>query len=237
LIARGISKKFGALPVLQDVTVTCGRAEVVGLLGPNGAGKTTLIALLAGLTPATGGSILLGSSDVSSVSAKRRADLGIWYLPSWHKRWTIRDYRRVGKVVDGVLRTQEADSVLRRRRLDSLLDEFDIADVRGLRIWNLPVGERCRLEIACMVAAKPAFVLLDEPVAHVDSTTAALVKRALSTLSARGVGVLVADHRVAEILGSCDRAYILHQGRVLMEGRPEEITEAWPRIRALGIAA
>ena len=196
------------------------RGEVVGLLGPNGAGKTTCFYLITGLLGADTGSVFIDGHDVTDLPMYRRARLGVGYLPqeaSFFRGLTVEDNIRV------VLEVVEPDRAHREAALDDLLAEFSIDHLRQTPALALSGGERRRVEIARTLAAKPGFMLLDEPFAGIDPIAVADIRDLVAHLKDRGIGVLITDHNVREALDIVDRAYILHDGAVLMEGSPNEI--------------
>ena len=196
------------------------RGEVVGLLGPNGAGKTTVFYMITGLIPADSGEITFEGHDITKLPMYRRARLGIGYLP---QEASIFRGLTVEQNIRAVLEIIERDPKVRARELESLLEEFDIARLRHSPAIALSGGERRRVEIARALASRPAFMLLDEPFAGIDPIAVGDIRALVRHLSSRGIGVLITDHNVRETLGLIDRAYIIHDGHVLMEGSPEEV--------------
>ncbi len=220
LLARNIGKRFKMRPVLRDVTLTLDRGEAVGLLGPNGAGKTTFFYVITGLITADYGAITLDGNDISDLPMYRRARLGIGYLPqeaSIFRGLTVEQNIRV------ILEIVESDEHRRDATLDDLLAEFSISHLRHTPALALSGGERRRVEIARALASNPNFILLDEPLAGIDPIALNEMRDLISHLKDRGIGVLITDHNVRETLDIIDRAYILHDGAVLMEGPPSEI--------------
>ncbi len=220
LIARGIGKRFKRRAVLRDVSITVQRGEAVGLLGPNGAGKTTCFYCITGLINPDEGGILLDGHDITGLPMYRRARLGIGYLPQ--EASIFRGLTVEGNIM-AVLEVVEADAELREHRLEELLAEFSIAHLRRAPAIALSGGERRRCEIARALACRPHFILLDEPLAGIDPIAVSDIRDLVAHLKLRGIGVLITDHNVRETLDIIDRAYILHDGQVLMEGRPDEI--------------
>ncbi len=196
------------------------RGEVVGLLGPNGAGKTTVFYMITGLIPADSGEITFEGHDITKLPMYRRARLGIGYLP---QEASIFRGLTAEQNIRAVLEIIERDPEVRARELESLLEEFDIARLRNSPAIALSGGERRRVEIARALASRPAFMLLDEPFAGIDPIAVGDIRALVRHLSSRGIGVLITDHNVRETLGLIDRAYIIHDGHVLMEGSPEEV--------------
>ena len=220
LVARNIGKRFKMRPVLRDVSLEVQRGEAVGLLGPNGAGKTTSFYVITGLISADYGSILLDGEDVSDLPMYRRARLGIGYLP---QEASIFRGLTVEQNVRAILEVVESDEDRRDALLDDLLAEFSISHLRRTPALALSGGERRRVEIARALASQPNFMLLDEPLAGIDPIALGEIRDLISHLKDRGIGVLITDHNVRETLDIVDRAYILHDGAVLMEGPPSEI--------------
>ncbi|MEE8623519.1 MAG: LPS export ABC transporter ATP-binding protein [Alphaproteobacteria bacterium] len=220
IAASKIGKRFHGRPVLRDVTISLQRGEVVGLLGPNGAGKTTCFYIITGLMAADHGTISMDGHDVTDLPMYRRARLGIGYLPqeaSIFRGLTVADnIRAVLEVVEPIREIREA-------RLEDLLAEFSITHLRRTPALALSGGERRRVEIARALASNPQFMLLDEPLAGIDPIALTDIRDLVMHLKDLGIGVLLTDHNVRETLDIVDRAYILHDGMVLMEGAPSEI--------------
>jgi len=220
LVASNIGKSFRKRPVLRDVTVSLQRSEAVGLLGPNGAGKTTCFYIITGLIAPDIGTISLDGHDITDLPMYRRARLGIGYLPqeaSIFRGLTVeQNIRAVLEIAEPIAETREA-------MIDELLAEFSITHLRRAPALALSGGERRRVEIARALATQPHFILLDEPLAGIDPIAVAEIRDLVAHLKDRGIGVLITDHNVRETLEIVDRAYILHEGRVLMEGPPAEI--------------
>jgi lipopolysaccharide export system ATP-binding protein len=227
LSAHAIGKSYRGRPVVQDVSLAVRRGEAVGLLGANGAGKTTAFYMITGLVPADRGRIMLDGHDVTRLPMYQRARLGIGYLPqeaSIFRGLSVEDNIRA------VLEVTEPDRAAREAQLDALLDEFKIARLRKSPSIALSGGERRRCEIARALASRPSYVLLDEPFAGVDPIAVGDIQGLVRHLTGRGIGVLITDHNVRETLGLIDRAYIMHSGRLLMEGTADEIV-ASPDVR------
>mgnify|MGYP001254472183 CR=1 FL=1 len=220
LLVLKIGKQFKKRPVLRDVSMTLKRGEIVGLLGPNGAGKTTCFYIVMGLIAADHGSIALDGKDITGLPMYRRARLGIGYLPqeaSIFRGMTVEDNIRA------VLEVTDDNPTRREARLEELLAEFSVSHLRRTPPLALSGGERRRVEIARALASKPNFILLDEPLAGIDPIAVEDIRNLVTHLKDRGIGVLITDHNVREMLEIVDRAYILHDGTVLMEGEPSEI--------------
>ncbi|MFV3128246.1 LPS export ABC transporter ATP-binding protein [Niveispirillum sp. KHB5.9] len=220
LVASRIGKAYKGRPVLRDISLSVNRGEAVGLLGPNGAGKTTCFYIITGLILPDHGSITLDGMEVTSLPMYRRARLGIGYLP---QEASIFRGLSVENNIRAVLEVVEPDRDVREQRLDELLAEFSITHLRRTPALALSGGERRRAEIARALASQPHFILLDEPFAGVDPIAVNEIRELVSHLRERGIGVLITDHNVRETLDIVDRAYILHDGVVLMEGQPSEI--------------
>jgi lipopolysaccharide export system ATP-binding protein len=220
LAAANLGKQFKQRPVLRDVSVQLRRGEAVGLLGPNGAGKTTCFYIITGLLQPDYGRVLLDGEDITALPMYRRSRLGIGYLPqeaSIFRGLSVEaNIRSVLEVVEPVRHSREA-------RLDALLAEFSLTHLRRAPAIALSGGERRRVEIARALASEPSFILLDEPLAGIDPINVAEIRDLVAHLKHRGLGVLITDHNVRDTLDIIDRAYILHEGHVLMEGAPQEI--------------
>ena len=220
LVITSIGKSFKKRPVVRGVSVHVRRGEAVGLLGPNGAGKTTCFYIITGLIAPDYGTIELDGHDISALPMYRRARLGIGYLP---QEISIFRGLTVEQNIRAALEVVESDGDRRENQLDALLAEFSISHLRRTPSLALSGGERRRVEIARALAAQPSFMLLDEPLAGIDPIAVGEIRALVGHLKDRGIGVLITDHNVRETLDIIDRAYILHEGRVLMEGRPAEI--------------
>lgn len=220
LVVRHLVKSYRKKPVLRDVSISVRRGEAVGLLGPNGAGKTTCFYIISGLVDPDGGQILLDGRDVTRLPMYRRARMGIGYLP---QESSIFRGLSVEENIRSVLEVAEADPTRREHMLDELLAEFSISHLRQTPSIALSGGERRRLEIARALAARPRFVMLDEPLAGIDPIAVNDIRELVKHLKDRGIGVLITDHNVRDTLDIVDRAYILHGGKVLMEGPPGDI--------------
>src|SRR6056297_2904258 len=221
--AEGISKSYRSRQVVHDLSLSISSGEVVGLLGPNGAGKTTAFYMIVGLVPCDSGRILLDETDLTVLPMHRRARLGVGYLPqeaSVFRGLSVEDN------VLAVLETRkELDALGRRQSLEELLEELNIGHIRDQPGLSLSGGERRRVEIARSLAAEPRFVLFDEPFAGVDPISVLDIQRIIKHLSSKGIGVLITDHNVRETLGTCDRAYIVNEGRIIAEGDPQAVLQ------------
>jgi lipopolysaccharide export system ATP-binding protein len=215
-----IGKRYASRPVVRDVSLHLRRGEAVGLLGPNGAGKTTSFYMITGLVRPDVGEIRLDGEDITRLPMYRRARLGIGYLP---QEASIFRGLTVEQNILSVLEIVESEASERQRILDELLAEFSITHLRLAQGITLSGGERRRVEIARALASKPSFILLDEPLAGIDPIAVDEVRKLVKHLKNRGIGVLITDHNVRETLDIIDRAYIMHDGSVLMEGTPQDI--------------
>ena len=220
LRGHGLGKSFKRRPVLRAVNVSLQRGEVVGLLGPNGAGKTTCFYIITGLIAADTGVVTLDGQDITDLPMYRRARRGIGYLP---QEASIFRGLTVEQNIRAVLEIVEPEPDAREAMLNSLLAEFSILHLRRSPAMALSGGERRRCEIARALATQPHFILLDEPLAGIDPIAVGDIRDLIGHLKDRGIGVLITDHNVRETLDIVDRAYILHAGKVLMEGTPVEI--------------
>ena len=220
LVVRHLRKSYKRRPVIRDVSMTLRRGEVVALLGPNGSGKTTCFYSIAGLVTPEGGEVLIDGRDVTALPMYRRARFGIGYLP---QEVSIFRGLSVEDNILAVLEIAEKDSHKRRERLEELLSEFSVTHLRRAPALALSGGERRRVEIARCLAANPKYLLLDEPFAGVDPIAVGDIRTLVHDLKSRGIGVLITDHNVRETLEIVDRAYILHDGKVLMSGTTEEV--------------
>lgn len=217
---RHLRKSYKKRVVIRDVSLDLHRGEVVGLLGPNGCGKTTSFYSIAGLVNPEAGQVLIDGRDVTNLPMYRRARMGIGYLP---QEMSIFRGLSVEDNILSVLEISLRDRHARRERLEELLSEFSIEHLRRAPSLALSGGERRRVEIARCLAADPKYLLLDEPFAGVDPISVGDIRHLVADLKKRGIGVLITDHNVRETLEIVDRAYILHDGGVLMSGAPEDV--------------
>jgi lipopolysaccharide export system ATP-binding protein len=222
LQAKGVGKSFNKRRVVRNVSIGLQRGEAVGLLGPNGAGKTTTFYMLAGLLPADEGQVFIDGRDVTGMPIFQRARLGMGYLP---QESSIFRGLTVEQNIRAVLETLEDHDDERYATLDDLMAEFGITHLRNTPSVSLSGGERRRLEIARALAARPTFLLLDEPLAGIDPIALGEIRDLIVHLKTHGIGVLITDHNVRETLDIVDRAYIIHDGTVLMEGTPDEVVQ------------
>ena len=220
LVAAHIAKSYKKRPVLRDVSVSIERGEAVALLGPNGAGKTTSFYIIMGLINADSGYIQLDGQDITRLPMYRRARLGIGYLP---QEASIFRGLNVADNIRAVLEVQDLTREQRESLLEELLGEFSITHLRRTPALALSGGERRRVEIARALASRPDFILLDEPLAGIDPIAVNDIRNLIAYLKTKEIGVLITDHNVRDCLEIVDRAYILHDGKVLMSGTPEDI--------------
>jgi lipopolysaccharide export system ATP-binding protein len=220
LLASGLGKRYKKRPVVRNVSLSLQRGEAVGLLGPNGAGKTTTFYMITGLVQPDEGRVMMDGHDVTMLPMYRRARLGLGYLP---QEASIFRGLTVEQNIRAALEVVEPEADRRAAMLDELLAEFGIAHLRRAPALALSGGERRRCEIARALATHPSYILLDEPLAGIDPIAVGEIRDLVKHLKDRGIGVLITDHNVRETLEIIDRAYILHDGKVLMEGNPQEI--------------
>ncbi len=222
LLIRNIGKSYKKRPVLRDVSLELHSGEVVALLGPNGAGKTTCFYSIAGLVNPDAGTVIVDGVDITFLPMYRRAKMGIGYLPqeaSIFRGMSVEDNIR------SILELNIKGRRQQQKMLDVLLAEFSITHLRRASALALSGGERRRVEIARCLASQPKYVLFDEPFAGVDPIAVNEIRDLVSHLKDRGIGVLITDHNVRETLEIVDRAYILHDGTVLMSGTPEDVVQ------------
>jgi len=222
LFARHLGKRWKQRQVLRDVSLYVRRGEAVGLLGPNGAGKTTCFYILSGLAMPDFGQVALDGADVTRLPLYRRARLGVGYLPqepSAFRGMSVEDN------IAAAVEMAEPDRQARAAEVNRLIDAFGLERLRKSPAQALSGGERRRLEIARALGAKPSFLLLDEPLAGIDPVAVGEVRALVRKLTEWGVGVLITDHNVRDTLDLVDRAYILHDGAVMMNGTPQQVIE------------
>lgn len=223
LEARALTKVYGGRKVVNSVDLEIRPGEVVGLLGPNGAGKTTTFYMIVGLIKPDDGRIFLDSEEITRDPMFVRARKGINYLPqepSVFRKLTVEEN------ILAILETLDIESEERKNRLKQLLGELDLTDLAGSKAYSLSGGERRRVEITRALVTSPRFILLDEPFAGIDPLAVADIQKIIQKLKSKGIGVVISDHNVRETLSVCDRAYILNEGTVLVEGLPEVIAES-----------
>ena len=216
----GLRKNFKKKIVIHDVSLKLERGEVVALLGPNGSGKTTTFYSIAGLTPSDGGQIKIDGVDVTTMPMYRRARMGLSYLP---QETSIFRGLNVEDNIKSILDISTPTKLERQAKLEKLLSDFHIEHLRRAHALALSGGERRRVEIARALATDPKYILLDEPFAGVDPISVNDIRNLVAELKSRQIGVLITDHNVRDTLKIVDRAYILHDGRVIVSGFPEEI--------------
>lgn len=229
LCADGLQKTYGGRRVVDDVSISVGKGEVVGLLGANGAGKTTSFYMIVGLERCERGRILLNGRDVTELPMYLRARLGLGYLP---QEPSIFRKLTAEQNILAVLETMKLTRAQRFERLEDLLEEFGVTHVRRVRGDALSGGERRRVEIARCLATEPRFILLDEPFAGIDPLAIDDIREIILYLKEQGIGILITDHNVRETLEITDRAYIMAEGRILRSGDPKQLV-ADPDVRRL----
>ena len=221
LKANDIRKSYKMLDVVKGISFEINSGEVVGLLGPNGAGKTTAFYIIVGLIASDNGSVFLDDRDITDLSMHQRANLGLGYLPqeaSIFRKLTVEE-----NILSILEYQKDLNHSEREQKLNHLLEELHIDHVKSSLGINLSGGERRRVEIARALAAKPTFILLDEPFAGVDPISVLYIQRIIKHLKDQNIGVLITDHNVRETLGICERAYILNEGDLIASGSPEQI--------------
>ena len=218
---ENLSKTYKSRKVVQDVSLEVESGEIIGLLGPNGAGKTTSFYMIVGLVKSEGGSIFLGTEDLTKFSIDVRARKGLGYLPqesSIFRKMTVE--QNIMSVLELNQKLNESERV---KKLDQLLSDFHVSHLRNEQGASLSGGERRRVEIARSLATDPLFILLDEPFAGVDPISVGDIQSIVQKLKEAGIGVLITDHNVQETLRICDRAYIVNEGRIISEGSAETV--------------
>jgi lipopolysaccharide export system ATP-binding protein len=213
-----LAKTYARRPVVKGVNLRVSAGEVVGLLGPNGAGKTTTFYMIVGLVPATSGDVILDDRPITRMRMHQRARLGVGYLPqepSVFRKLSVEDNIRAIAETLSISRSERNELVRRH------LDELGLGHLAKQKAYTLSGGERRRLEISRALVTQPSFLLMDEPFSGVDPISVAEVQRIVLSLKSRGIGILITDHNVRETLRIVDRAYLIHDGRVLSEGTSE----------------
>ena len=223
LKAQSLRKRYAQKTVIEDVSLSVDRGEIVGLLGPNGAGKTTCFYTIVGLIRADAGRVWLDDQELTHAAMHERAAQGLGYLPQ--EASVFRTLTAEANIMAMLELNPALDALARQSRLESLLQEFGLEHVRTSLGQSLSGGERRRLEIARALATDPKFILLDEPFAGVDPISVADIKAEIIGLAARGIGILITDHNVRETLDICHRAYVVHQGQVIANGLPKDILQ------------
>lgn len=222
LVATDLSKRYGEREVVRHISLHIRESEVVGLLGPNGAGKTTTFYMLVGVVNPTSGNVVLDGQDVTDLPLHARARLGLSYLPqesSIFKKLSVR------KNLDVILEQMPMTYAQRTDRAVELLEMFNITKLSAQPAMFLSGGERRRLEIARALILNPKFILLDEPFAGIDPIAVIDIQEIIAVLKKMGIGILISDHNVRETLNICDRAYLVYEGMVILEGTPSEIVQ------------
>ena len=228
LVAQGLRKSYGSRLVVQGVSLSVQKGEVVGLLGPNGAGKTTSFYMIVGLVRADAGEISIDGQPVEHMPIHLRARLGLSYLPqeaSIFRKLTVQENVRAVLELQRGASGKALGRAELEERLDALLNDLRVNHLRDSPALALSGGERRRVEIARALATQPRFILLDEPFAGIDPIAVIEIQRIIGFLKSRGIGVLITDHNVRETLGICDHAYIISDGQVLANGTPAEIVD------------
>ena len=229
LSTQGLRKRYGDHEVVRGLDLVVNPGEVVGLLGPNGAGKTTSFNMIVGGIRPTSGRVFLNDREVTQLPMYRRARLGIVYLPqepSVFRKLSVADN------INAILETVEPDATLRRERLEGLLSELGLSEKANQPADSLSGGERRRVEITRALVLDPKFLLLDEPFTGIDPIAVIDIQKIVEQLRARGIGIVITEHKVREALAICDRAYIIKDGMIIRNGTPSEIA-ADPEIREI----
>ncbi len=222
LEAKELRKRYGDREVVRGVSLEVYQREIVGLLGPNGAGKTTSFYMIIGIQKPTAGAVFLNNTDIAGWPLHERARHGLSYLPqesSVFRRLSVMDNLRIILEYTGLSRKEQ------KEKAERLLEEFRISHLRDSMASHLSGGERRRLEIARSLIREPQFVLLDEPFAGIDPLAVDDIQTLIRALKDRNIGVLISDHNVRETLRICDRAYLMHEGQVIVKGTPEELVQ------------
>ncbi len=222
LEAKNLTKRIKKSIIVENISITLKSREVVGLLGPNGAGKTTTFYIICGLLKANGGEVFFDNKDISDYPLHRRADIGIGYLPQESSIFKDLSVEENLLIAAEIAIKEEKERI---KRVEYLLEAFNIEPIRHRKGINLSGGERRRTEIARALVKNPKFLLLDEPFAGVDPLAIVDIQRIITQLVEFGIGVLITDHNVREILQVCDRAYVIKDGNLLANGTSEEIYE------------
>jgi lipopolysaccharide export system ATP-binding protein len=220
ITAKGLVKQYGERTVVDGLDLEVWPGEIVGLLGPNGAGKTTTFNMIVGAIRPTHGSVFLGEREITALPMFRRARLGVVYLPqeaSVFRKLSVADN------LNAILETTEPSAAKRKERREELLSEFGLTEKARQRADSLSGGERRRVEIARALVLSPKFLLLDEPFTGIDPITTDEIQKIINGLKQKGIGIVITEHKVRETLSSCDRAYVIKDGRILRHGSPSEI--------------
>ena len=222
LSTEGLAKEYAQRRVVDGVSIHVSPGEIVGLLGPNGAGKTTTFNMVVGIVRPDEGSVLFEQEEITDLPMHERARAGIGYLtqePSVFRKLTVKEN------ILAILETCDIGTAERQLRLKSLLDELDLSSLSDSKAYQLSGGEKRRLEITRALVTNPKLLLLDEPFAGIDPIAVYEVQKIVRRLRDRGLGILITDHNVRETLKMVDRAYLIHQGRVILEGDAEKLVE------------
>lgn len=220
LETKGLSKTYDGRQVVKEVDILVKRGEIVGLLGPNGAGKTTTFYMVVGIIPPNSGKVIFDNQDITNCAIHERARYGIGYLAqeaSIFRKLTVEDN------IMAILETLPLNKKQRKERLDSLLEELNIAHLRKSKAFTLSGGERRRLEITRALVTNPSFILLDEPFSGIDPIVVSEAQEIIKELKAKGLGILLTDHNVRETLSITDRAYLIAEGKILISGTANEL--------------
>jgi lipopolysaccharide export system ATP-binding protein len=223
LLAKRLVKIYNKRKVVNQIDLAISPGEVVGLLGPNGAGKTTTFYMIVGLIKPDGGEIFLDDEDISKEPMYKRARKGLNYLPqepSIFRKLTVEEN------ILAILETLDLREEERQERLHELLAELDLTGLAKNYAYSLSGGERRRVEITRALVTSPKYILLDEPFAGIDPLAVADIQKIIEKLKNKGIGIIISDHNVRETLSCCNRAYIVNEGAILVEGKPEEIAQS-----------
>ena len=223
LKAQGLKKVYGDRWVVNDVDIQVSSGEIIGLLGPNGAGKTTSFHMIVGLIEADNGSIFLDNKDMTDLPMYQRARCGIGYLP---QESSIFRGLNVEDNLKAILETLKISSKEKKERLESILKDMGIEHLRKQKAYTLSGGERRRVEISRAMVTSPKFLLLDEPFVGIDPLTVVDIQNIIQQLKKQGLGILITDHNVWEMLQTIDRAYIIYEGKLLLSGTARELLES-----------
>jgi lipopolysaccharide export system ATP-binding protein len=223
LSAKGLTKIYNKRKVVNKIDLSIAPGEVVGLLGPNGAGKTTTFYMIVGLIKPDEGQISLNGEDIGGYPMYKRARRGLNYLPqepSIFRKLTVEEN------ILAILETLDLQDDERKERLHELLNELDLTSLAKNHAYSLSGGERRRVEITRALVTSPKYILLDEPFAGIDPLAVADIQKIIKKLKDKGIGIIISDHNVRETLSSCDRAYIVNEGSILVEGIPDAIANS-----------
>lgn len=229
LRAEGLTRKYGKRVVVDNLSITISSGEIVGLLGPNGAGKTTTFYMIAGVIKPTRGRVFLDDIDITEYPIHKRARLGIYYLPqepSVFRKMTVQDN------ILSALERLPLSRAERMKRLVEILEEFGLMHIRKSITDSISGGERRRTEIARAIALNPAFLLLDEPFTGIDPVTIEELQKIILRLAKKNIGIVITDHNVYDTMPLTDRSYLIFEGKILREGKPEELAED-PLVRSV----